>query len=180
MLLSYQDCIKRYGTNYKLNQQVKYGNLFKLEKGIYSEQKYASEIELLTFKYPEAIFTLNSAFYFYSLTDVIPENYVMATERNAAKMKDRRVLQVFCDKAYLEIGKVSMDYLQSKISIYNRERLLIELIRYKNKLPFDYYKEIILAYRNQVMDLDMELIEHYVEQFPRNRKIMNVIQAEVF
>ncbi len=43
---------------------------------------------------------------------------------------------------------------KTTIKIYSKERLLIELIRHRNKIPFDYYKEIISSYRNKIYDLD--------------------------
>ena len=180
MLLSYQECINIYRTDYQLDKQLESGQLFKIEKGVYSDQKNVSEIDIITLKYPKAIFTLDSAFYFYSLTDVIPDKYMMATDRDAAKIKDKRVKQIFCTKSSLEIGKTHMNYANSVINVYNKERLLIELVRYKDKFPFDYYKEIILSYRNRIADMDIELIQNYAEEFPRSRKIMDIIQMEVF
>lgn len=180
MLLSYQECINIYRTDYQLDKQLESGKLFKIEKGVYSDQKNVSEIDIITLKYPKAIFTLDSAFYFYSLTDVIPDKYMMATDRDSTKIKDKRVKQIFCQKSSLEIGKTHMNYANSVINVYNKERLLIELVRYKDKFPFDYYKEIILSYRNQITDMDIELIQNYAEEFPRSRKIMDIIQMEVF
>ena len=180
MLLSYQECINIYRTDYQLDKQLESGQLFKIEKGVYSDQKNVSEIDIITLKYPKAIFTLDSAFYFYYLTDVIPDKYMMATDRDAAKIKDKRVKQIFCTKSSLEIGKTHMNYANSVINVYNKERLLIELVRYKDKFPFDYYKEIILSYRNRITDMDIELIQNYAEEFPRSRKIMDIIQMEVF
>ena len=54
------------------------GNLFQKEKGIYSLTKSCSELEIITVKYPRAIFTGESAFYYHSLTDVIPDYYHLA------------------------------------------------------------------------------------------------------
>ena len=45
--------------------------------------------------------TLLSAFYHYGLTDVIPEVCDLATGRNAAKIHDTRVRQVFVPDAIL-------------------------------------------------------------------------------
>lgn len=66
------------------------------------------------------------------------------------------------------------------IKLYSKERLLIELIRHKNKLPFDYYKEIISSYRNKIYDLDAEWFEDNINQFPGSKKIMDAIQLEVY
>ncbi len=37
--------------------------------------------------------------------------------------------------------------------------MLIELLRYKSKLPFDYYKEVIINYRKLVSKLDIQEIK---------------------
>lgn len=39
--------------------------------------------------------------------------------------------------------------------------MLIELIRNKNNLPFDYYKEILLNYRKIISELDIQTIQEY-------------------
>ena len=60
-------------SKYNLNKKIKNEELYQLEKGIYSNKKYVPEIQIISKKYPEAIFTLNSAFYYHRLTDTIPE-----------------------------------------------------------------------------------------------------------
>ena len=61
----------------------------------------------------------------------------------------------------------------------NQERMLIELIRNKSKIPFDYYKEIIGNYRNRVNEMDFGKVSEYAEHFKMNQTIMNTIQMEV-
>ncbi len=56
------------------------------------------------------------------------------------------------------------------IRVYPEERLLIELIRHRNKLPFDYYKEIIGSYRRKLYELDEEWLEDNIDRFPGGRK----------
>ena len=79
----------------------------------------------------------------------------MATTRDATKIKDERVKQYFISDGFFEEGIETVDYKGYEIRIYNKERMLIELVRYKSKLPFDYYKEIILGYRKLVPSLDV-------------------------
>lgn len=74
----------------------------------------------------------------------------------------------------------SLRYNGDDIQIFSKERLLIELIRYKRHLPFDYYKEIIGNYRKLIYDLDFQLVEEYAEQLPKTKLVMDTIQIEVF
>ena len=66
------------------------------------------------------------------------------------------------------------------IPIYSKERMLIELIRYKTKLPFDYYKEIILNYRKELPKLNIQEIQDLAMEAPKSNKIMGILQTEVF
>lgn len=182
MLYTYNQCITQYGSDYQLKKALRDGKIYKIEKGIYSDCKYVSEMEILQLKYPSAIFTMESAFYYYSLTDVIPDEYVLATDRDAAKIGDKkmRIRQCFYASKILDIGKVKMEYQGTEIMIYDMERMLVELVRNRNNLPFDYYKEIIAAYRKRVELLDVEKIQDYAVFFPASERIMDAIQLEVF
>lgn len=136
------ECLEKYGSDYFIEKKIEEGELFKIEKGIYSEKQSVPEIAMLVYKYPKAVVTMKSAFSFYGLTDVIPDECDLATTHDAAKIKDKRVKQYFVSDDFFEEGIEIADYKGYDIRIYNKERMLIELVRYKSKLPFDYYKEI--------------------------------------
>ena len=58
MLMSYDQCIEIYGTKYLLEKAVDDGRIFRLEKGVYSDQKYVPEKLILAMKYPKAVYTI--------------------------------------------------------------------------------------------------------------------------
>lgn len=180
MIFSYNDCLKQYGNNYQIEKAAESKKLYKIAPGIYSDKERVSELELITFKYPTAIFTLNSAFYYHGLTDVIPEKYYLATSKDSYKIANPNIKQVFHRDDKFKIGATTMNYQNSNINIYDRERMLIELVRNKTKLPFDYYKEVIENYRNRTDILDVEKLQDYISQFPKQNHIFNTIQLEVF
>jgi len=179
MLYSYKESINKYGSKYLLKKAVEAGEFFRQDDGIYSDERYVSEDLVIAVKYPKAIYTLNSAFYRYGLTDVIPEKYCLATDRDAAKIGDDRVVQIFERRDLLTLGSVTIEEDGFIINIYNKERMLIELLRHKSKLPFDYYKEVLLNYREIIDDLDIRLIQDYAYEVPKSAKIMETLQLEV-
>ena len=79
----------------------------------------------------------------------------------------------------LFLGAVQESVNGATVSMYNRERMLLELIRNKSNLPFDYYKEIILNYRKIVDELDMQFVQDYLPQMPKADMIRKVLEAEV-
>jgi hypothetical protein len=81
--------------------------------------------------------------------------------------------------ALFEIGKSTLVYQNIELNVYSRERLLVDLIRYKSKMPFDYYKELIASYRRIVDELDFFAMEDYAGMLKNGDKIMEAIQLEV-
>ena len=79
----------------------------------------------------------------------------------------------------LTLGAITIEQDGCNITIYDKERLLVELLRHKSKLPFDYYKEVLLNYREIVDDLDIRLIQDYACEVPKSAKIMETLQLEV-
>ena len=179
MLFTYQQCKEKYGSQYQIEKALGRGELFQLEKGIYSDKKYENELSVISLKYPDAVLTMNSAFYYYNLTDTIPQKYYLATERGAAKISDSRVVQKFENSDTVRLGAVKIEENNIKIYIYNKERLLLELLRNKSKLPFDYYKEVVNSFRKISDSLNMQDIQDYIYELPKSRMIMELLQMEV-
>ena len=177
---SRMDCLKEYGSDYFIQKQIDEGKLFRLEKGIYSEQEKVPELALLLYKYPDAVVTMHNAFYMHGLTDVIPDEYDLATDRDAAKIHDKRVKQYFYPKDSLYMGVEKKDHKGYAVPVYGLERMLVELIRYKSKLPFDYYKEIILNFRKMLPRMDIQKVQDYALAVPKSNKILETLQMEVF
>ena len=106
MILTYNDCKNKYGSQYNINKAIKNGELYQLEKGIYSDKSYEPELQIISTKYPNAVFTMNSAFYYHNLTDTIPEKYHLATSKSSAAISDKRVIQRYENSATLELGVI--------------------------------------------------------------------------
>lgn len=179
MILTLKQCMEKYGSKYLMQKAIAQGRLFRLDRGVYSDKKNESEMAVVSKKYPHAVFTLNSAFYYYGLTDSIPEKCYLATRRGAKKITDSQIVQKFENSDILYLGTVQVEYNGTSITMYNRERLLLELLRNKNSLPFDYYKEILLNYRLAVQDLDLQLIQDYIQKYPKAAMIEQALQLEV-
>ena len=173
------ECLTEYGSDYMIQQKVDAGELFRVGKAVYSEEKDVPELAVLAFQYPHAVVTMNSAFYMHGLTDVIPDRYDLATERNTAKIREKRARQYFYPSGFFDQGIETTDYRGFSIRIYDKERMLIELLRYKSKLPFDYYKEILLNYRRVTPQLDMQAIHDYAYDAPKSRKVIETLLMEV-
>ena len=180
MIYTYKECIEKWSSNYQIKKQIADGNLYQIEKGLYADTPDVSTLAVISAKYPKAIFTMDSAFYYHGLTDVIPDDYHIATDKHSIYLSDKRIHQYYIQSDILNTGVTTMTRRDAAFKIYDRERMLIELLRYKNKLPFDYYKEILGNYRNLIDELDIERIQEYAAAFPKRKMISEALDAEVF
>lgn len=179
MFFSYADCITKYGNAYQLNKALEDGLVFKLEDGIYSDSEYESEVAIISKKYPDGIFTGEFAFYVHGLTDLIPEKYALATKAKATPLVDGRIEQIYTRDDLLNIGVIQMEVDGATIPIYDKERMLVELLRNKNKMPKDLYKEIIGNYRRIIESLEIWRIQEYLDIFPKSKMIKKAFDEEI-
>ena len=92
-LYNYRTCQERFGSPYKIGRALSDGRLHKMDKGVYSDSGRETELEVLQFKYPDSVVTLGTAYYFYDMTDVVPEEYDFVTARSDGRIKDDRIRQ---------------------------------------------------------------------------------------
>ena len=180
MIHTYRECIDKWQSDYQIKKQIAAGDLFQIEKGLYSDTPDVSTLAVISAKYPKAVFTMDSAFYYHGLTDVIPDVYHIATDKHSVRLTDRRIRQYYYQSDILDRGVIIMKRRDAAFRIYDRERMLIELLRYKNKLPFDYYKEVLRNYRSLIHELDIERIQEYAATFPKPKMISEELDSEVF
>lgn len=178
-MLTRKDCLARYGSDYYIRKRLASGELFRVRKGVYAEASQVPELALILFQHPNAVLTMRNAFYLHGLTDVIPDGYDLATDRNAAKISDPRVRQYFVASDFFPDGIETMDYRGYPLPVYSKERMLVELLRYKTKLPFDYYKELIQNYRKILPRLDVQKLQDLALAAPKSASILNTLQMEV-
>ncbi len=178
MVYYYKELLESGLNRYQIEKKVANKELYKIEKGIYSNDEFPSELAIITKKYSKAILTLNSAFFYYELTDKIPDYYYLATDKKARNIENKSIKQIFTKKELLDIGLTKMKIEDTEVNIYDKERMLIELTRYKSKLPYELYKEVLNNYRKIKDKLNFIKLYKYAQNF-NNSYIMKTIETEV-
>lgn len=181
MVYTYKELLKIYKDDYNIKKAVENKEIYKIEKGIYSDKRIVNPLLVYSKKYPNATITMDNAFYYYDLTDIIPDKICLATSSKSHTIDNVKIIQIYMKDNILNLGRtlVKLDD-NNYIYMYDKERLLIELIRKRNKIPFDYYKEIISNYRDIAHELDMNKLEEYLDYFNNGNNLFAIIQREVF
>ena len=181
MIYTWNELIKKEGSRSSLESLIANGKYKRISHGIYSDSGDDTDLEMIFARYPRSVLTLQSAFEYYGLSTYIPEKYYIATPRNSCVIDDNRVCQSYMSNDIINVGRVVDNTKYGRIYIYDLERLLIELFRYKNKLPRDYFLEIINSYRPLFENnkISFFTLEEYSRYFKNGLKIIRNIQ-EVF
>ena len=180
MLYFHKELKEKLKSDYQIQKAVSNKEYFKIENGLYSDMEFVNPLEIICKKYPEAVFTSASAYYYYDLTDVIPDYFYLATKRSDTRINDKNIKQIFMPNDLFEFGKTQIEIENIIISIYDEERMLVELIRKKNIIPFDYYKEIISNYRKKTDKLDIYKIQEYISYYKNELSLYDTLMREVF
>ena len=181
MIYKYNELLGKYKNRYQITKALENDELFKIEGGYYSNKNNPSEMEIINKKYREAIYTMDSAFYMHDLTDVIPTKHHLAINRKSRKISNPNVKTYFTSESFFGVGKSKMEIDNGLIvNIYDKQRKYIELIRNKNKLPYDFYKDIINNYRDIIDTIEIRKIEEYLKYFKNRENIYKIIRNEVF
>ena len=179
MIYSTKDLLKKYKNNTAISRKLKEGTLFKVSHGIYSDDETCiADMEKIFLTYKNTTLTNESAFYFYDLSDYIPTKYNIASENKGSKIAFANVEQSYMNNNLIKVGrkKVKTDY--GYIYIFDKERMLVELIRLRNKFSYEYFKEVVSNYRKLVINGEIDFIKvvSYCKVFKRGDSIRKQIE----
>ena len=116
------------------------GLIERIERGIYVTKDFKyDEYYLFQLKYPKAIFSYNTALYFYEMTERTPikMDVTVYREYNPHRFKD--VVNVYkTSKELYELGIVEKKSPQGmKVRAYNLERTVCDLIKDKDSIDIE-------------------------------------------
>ena len=87
IIYNYKEIKEKFKNQYQIKIQLQRKKLFKIQKGLYSDTKNVDELTILFKKYPGSILTLESAFYYYELSNNKPEKKIVGTKRNFTRIR---------------------------------------------------------------------------------------------
>ena len=118
MLYNYSELLTKYQSAYQIQKAVDNKEIYKIEKGIYSDVPSVHYLAIVNKKYPYAVITSLSAYYYHNLTDVIPNKMYLATDRNNRMIYSNKIKQIRVKEELYNLGKTQIEYEGIKINIY--------------------------------------------------------------
>lgn len=182
MVYTWNELVQKEGNRFFAKKAVLKGKYKKISHGIYvDEGEYISELEQLFVQYPRATLTMQSAFDYYEMSDYVPDKYYLATPYNSHTIRNKKVFQSYMSDNIIDIGREKVKTEYGYIYIYDKERMLIELFRLKNKLPRAYFLEVVKSYRSlkEAGVLSSYKLSDYAKHFKNGLGILKTIQEVI-
>jgi predicted transcriptional regulator of viral defense system len=143
-------------SKYYIHKLESMGEIIRLKQGVYRQpdgkSELTDEIVDVTKLVPRGVICLLSALSYYELTTYNPWEYQIAIHRRDKKprLPDYPPIKImyFADDQY-HTGIDTVYIEGSGMKIYNREKTICDIIRYRNKLGIDLMKEGLRNYLKQ-------------------------------
>ena len=157
----------------------KEGIIERIERGIYVTKDFKyDEYYLFQLKYPKAIFSYNTALYFYEMTERTPikMDVTVYREYNPHRFKD--FVNVYkVSKELYDLGVIEKKSPQGmKVKTYNLERTVCDIIRDKESIDIEVRNKSI---KNCIKskEFNANLMFEYAKKMKIYDKVKNYMEA---
>ena len=126
--------------------------LEKIANGLYSlPGESIDEYLYFSYRIPKGIFSHETAAYLQGLSTRMPLVYVMTVKvgDNVSRVKSVRdnIIFKYVKKDYYDIGKINMvSPFGREISVYDKERTILDIIKDKDRIDVQVFSEVIKSY----------------------------------
>ena len=128
------------------------GYVEKIRRGYYQwiDPDDFSEVRTVIHLFPDAILCMDTALRYYGYSDRTPSNWHLAVSKDSGKSRFKIdypfVKPYYVEPAVLESGMTTGTMDGHAIRIYDKERLICDCLRYRNKMDKEVFNKAIRKY----------------------------------
>lgn len=128
------------------------GILVRVKHGYYqlASQVEPNEEKIIANLFPDGILCMDTALFHYGYSDRTPLEWTIAFSRTVSRSRLKvdyfNIKPYFIDDKYLNIGVTQAEINGVTLKIYNRERVICDCFKYKNKMDVETFNKAINAY----------------------------------
>lgn len=156
------------------------GNLSRLKHGYYqlSEHDNIYEEKIIANLFSDGIICMDSALFYYGYSDRTPNAWTLAFDRDVSRSRFKIdalfIKPYYIDKKYLNIGISKFEVNKTILKIYDRERVICDCFKYKNKMDSEMFNKAVNAY---IQDNKRNLgnLSIYAKKMRVYKKIIEII-----
>lgn len=160
---------------HKLSKYVREGFIERSQRGVYVLVDDVIDVyEVFQSTSDKMIYSFGTALYFHGLSDRAPSTFYITLPQgyNASRIKKREDTNIhYVKKELHELGKEMIDSpLGGKVVVYDKERCICDLIKYKDSIDKQLFVEAITLYFKSE-DADKRRLMKYAEYMKIEDKV---------
>lgn len=169
------------GVDYRrLQKFVEEGELTKVKNGYYTLKrgKVSEEQLIYALFHQDGVLTMQSALYYHGYLKQRSYGWTIAIDKNASKSRfnlDYPVVEPYYTKAeVLEIGVETLEKPAFDMKIYEKDRLICDVLKYQEKMSRQEFQEAVFSY---IRDdgKNIEKLMEYAEKRQVKKKVQTMI-----
>lgn len=156
------------------------GLIEKVKRGYYHwiEDYGTSEVALINSLFPDAVFCMETALFFYKYSDRNPAEWNITVDKNTSRQRtniDYPFIKAYrVEPALLNLGETDGIIEFSKVRIYDRDRTICDVLRNMSKMDKEIFNKAIQRYVNDPQKNIPNLME-YAKALRVQKKVNDLI-----
>ncbi|SDB01634.1 type IV toxin-antitoxin system AbiEi family antitoxin domain-containing protein [Eubacterium oxidoreducens] len=162
-----------------LHSYVEEDILMRVKSGIYCLSKERPEEEdMICELFPDGVLCMESALYEYGYLRQRPLKWQIAIDKDTSKARFKmdypQVKPYYTEAKVLSIGVTEIALGKGTMKIYDKERLIVDCIRYENQLEHEILKNALRHYLDEPNQNIKNLLKYATE-----RKVISKVRAMI-
>lgn len=151
---------------HNIQQLMEAGHMEKVRYGYYQwvDPDDFSEVGTVSRLFPDGIFCMDTALRYYRYSDRTPEQWHLAVSKDSGKSRFHIdypfVKPYFLEPAVLELGSTKGNMDGHDVRIYDKDRVICDCLRYRNKMDKEIFNKAIQNYINDPGKSISNLLEY--------------------
>lgn len=156
------------------------GLIEKVKRGYYHwiEDYGTSEVALINSLFPDAVFCMETALFFYKYSDRNPAEWNITVDKNTSRQRtniDYPFIKAYrVEPALLNLGETNGIIEFTKVRIYDRDRTICDVLRNMSKMDKEIFNKAIQRYVNDPQKNIPNLME-YAKALRVQKKVNDLI-----
>ncbi len=168
------------GLDYRRIQNfVEYGVIEKVKNGYYSMNFHKKrEEDIMAALFPDCVLTMESALYCHHYLKNRPFKWTVAVDKNTSKSRFKLdyplVLPYYTEPEVLQMGVEKMQIGNVEMSVYCRERLICDILKYENRMEREDLQQALRAF---LSDKNKDIAK--LLSYARERKVLSKVRSQI-
>lgn len=168
------------GMDYRRIQSfVEEGIIERVKNGYYSMNYHKKrEEDIITAMFPDCVLSMESALYCYHYLKSRPFKWTIAVNKNTSKSRfkiDYPLVQpYYTEPEVLQMGVNKIPFGSSEMSIYCKERLICDVLKYENRIEREDLQQALRAF---IMDKDKDIAK--LLEYAEERKVLSKVRNQI-